>query len=280
MKVSHPYFPEMTIVPLERVYFHEEIVERRAKEIFQTMQTHPLLLNPVIAMPLHNDKNYVVLDGAHRCMALRMMGCSSVMIQVAHPDRDVSRFGTWAHAITECAPAQLYDVIRTNLKNKLDLRSHDRMLNDQSGSPLLARLYLPDRKNLDIRPRLWDLNRRVEGLHVLFNACKLVGSVERIPITDHNQPPKTYDGMAGWIQITPLKLEEIRELVARGMRLPAGTTRVVLSVRVLQVNLPLEFLRSEGTLGDRSDHFKTWWLESINIHQGRYYEEPTYIFEK
>jgi hypothetical protein len=89
----------------------------------------------------------------------------------------------------------------------------------------------------------------------------------------------TFDGMAGWIQITPLKLEEIRELVTRGLRLPAGTTRFVLSVRVLQVNLPLEFLRSEGNLGDRSDHFKTWWLESINIQQGRYYEEPTYIFE-
>jgi hypothetical protein len=64
------------------------------------------------------------------------------------------------------------------------------------------------------------------------------------------------------------------------MNFPPGTTRLIVSPRVLHLNYPLERLKSSSELSDKQAELQKWIEERLKNGGVRYYEESTYLFDE
>ena len=73
---------------------------------------------------------------------------------------------------------------------------------------------------------------------------------------------------------------DFSSIVAAGIKLPAGITRVFLPKRALGLNVPLEFLRSSLTLEEKNRWVEEMILKKVRGKSIRFYREPTFAFDE
>jgi len=87
--------PVIKVLPLSDLLFHEEVDWDRSRELAEKIKAEGVLRDPIIVTRLGGG--YLVLDGAHRCSALRTLGCRYVVAQLVDYDDPRVKVLTWSH---------------------------------------------------------------------------------------------------------------------------------------------------------------------------------------
>ncbi len=266
--------PDLRIVPVSAVFLHEDCDAARVKRLTSRLQEDGFLRNPPIAAGLP-EGNYVVLDGANRTSALRVLGASAIPLQVVDYDDPAIRLEAWYHLVP--SPVDIAERLRDY---GLPLRAGTRTDAGQWLEERAVACYFVTPTAVVAIPTAPSMRSLASTLAQVVAAYKGITRIYRVLTTDLEALSGQY-GTVGAIVVYPtFSKGEIREMAHAPTKLPAGVTRHVISGRALRVNVPLEVLTAPGPVDGKNQ-----WLRE-RIHQQllddriRYYPEASFLFDE
>lgn len=280
MKPS-PDLPHLKIVSSSRLHPHELPDEQRAEPLAQAIRRDRILRNPPIVLPVEDqEEEYVVLDGANRVTALKLLNVPFTLVQVAHPNIDSVEVRTWNHILLEESPGRVESLMVS--LDGLGLKQADRtraLQALQEGESLV---------NIEIRQGPVytaltadrSLQGRIEGLGRLVDAYHGQIHFERTSSDQLGNLLEVYQDAAGLVVFPEFEPHEVVRGAASGWHFPPGITRFIVSPRALRVNYPLEMLSGEGGIDDKQAHLDEWIRARMRNRRVRYYAESTFLFDE
>jgi len=274
---SSKSFPLLRIIPLEQIRFHEAPETDRAARLVERLAEDRHLLNPPIVAPLNQNQGYLLIDGANRISAMRLLGYTCVPVQIIDYDDPAVRLGSWHHAL-----------MRLSWPNWIEqLRAHGLVLQflspAEAEGALTARyacaaLFSTEEKAAVISASR-NLHVDVQAITGLIDTYKKIYPFERVDQTHLPDLRRFYPDLAALALFSPFEKSEIMQLVADHLKLPTGLTRHSIHGRVLRVNIQLDVLRSDLSLEDKNE-----WLEAFvrmrrQERHVRFYPESVFIFD-
>jgi hypothetical protein len=265
----------LRVVPLDRVFLHENVDAQRVQRLAQRLKVEDVLINPPIV--IEAGDRYVVLDGATRTTALKQLGYYHTIVQVVHPDENLI-LHTWYHTIRKANPAELV--------RRIDDLAEIVLLEHESPKALGAVLA---RKRLcylhTVEDRIF-LVRAAPGVDELYALNKVTATyidtsqLTRTLTTNMDTLRQEYPDLTALVVFPQYTVEQVLQIARNGQLLPSGITRFIIPSRVLRLNADLEYLKSDKTLAEKN----VWLDELVNTKLARgkirYYQEPVYLLDE
>ena len=276
-----PELPDLQIVSCSALQPHEWVDEQRAVPLVERMEEEAILRNPPVVIPAGDRaERFVVLDGANRTVAMRLMGLPHALVQVVHAGGTTVQLKTWNHVVTEIATPRLVEVIEGFPEIAPIPSDEERATFNLSAGGTLATLVLPGGKVLEVVGETAPLEWSVRNLNRLVESYQSISRVERISSAQARGLERLYPGFAGMIVFRPFEIEEVVAAAATGLLLPAGLTRFVISPRALRVDYPLELLAKDEPLEMKRQALGEWLRQRIGGRHVRFYAESTFLFDE
>jgi hypothetical protein len=279
---------DLRVVPLASVVPHEEHEPRRVARIVERLASDTMLSNPPLVVE-HADQ-LILLDGANRIAALRVLDYRYAIVQVA-PAASV-RLAVWHHALLDTTPDRLLDTLAelpaiallptaeaTTAQATAAQATAAQATTAQATTAQataageLCVLGLADGRRYGVLPRA--------GTHAFAALNALVGAyLDRAVIRRTTVPDlAVHPDAAAVVAFPQLSTAEVFAAVQAGVRLPAGITRFVVAGRVLLLNATLEPLRSERPVAELNE-----WLRGLVAGRRaqariRHYPEAVYVLD-
>ena len=251
---------DLRVVPLARIVPHEESEPRRVAKIVGRLASDTVLANPPLVADV--DDRLVLLDGANRVAALRMLDYRYAIVQVVPPAK--LRLEMWHHALLDTTPERLRAALATAPEVTL------RPAPDEG----LCMVLLADGGSSAAAPE--------PGAHPFEALNALVGSYLDRAVVRRTTDPRlaAHPDAAAVVAFPQLSLADVFGAVRAEERLlPAGITRFVLTGRVLLLNAALDPLRSDRPVDELND-----WLAGLVAGRRaegriRHYPEAVYVLD-
>lgn len=280
MKPS-PDLPHLRIVPTAGLHPHELPDEQRAEPLVKALRRDQTLKNPPIVLPIADRaEEYVVLDGANRVTALRLLGLPHSLVQVVHPNEDSVRLRTWNHILLSGEPGEVQSTLLSveglsfeaaDLREaRAALARGDSLVNFIVRGGSVYRTEIHDGK---LKTRIQALSELVEGYHgrVPFERT----SAERLDLLDN-----LYDQPACLVVFPEFTAEEVVAGAANEWHFPPGITRFIVSPRALRLNYPLAKLEGGRDQVQKNEQLAEWIRQRMRNRRIRYYAESTFLFDE
>lgn len=265
----------LRVVPLDRVFLHENVDPQRVQRLAQRLKIEDVLINPPIV--IEAGDRYVVLDGATRTTALKQLGYRHIIVQVVIPDENLT-LHTWYHTVRNADPGRLV--------KRIDDLEEIVMIEHESPKALGAVLA---RKRLcylhTVEDRIF-LVRAAPGVDELYALNKVTATyidtsqLTRTLTTDMDTLREEYADLTALVVFPQYTVEQVLQIARNGQLLPSGITRFIIPSRVLRINADLEYLKSDNSLEEKNK-----WLDELvdtKLSRGkiRYYQEPVYLLDE
>jgi phosphoglycerate dehydrogenase-like enzyme len=268
----------MEVVPVEQVFPHEQIDDKRVSRLAERLEQETRLINPPL-VTYWNDR-YIILDGATRFTALRRIGCPHVIVQVVDAHRDDFQLHTWYHVISSDRPAaelfaELEKVPGLSLASPLHVDEAQSALNE--GEALCYFLDCDGQATLAAPTSAVD---RLEVMNKVVARYTAWGNVERTLLTEIERLRGQFPAMAAVAIFPQFVPEQVFETASHGRLLPAGLTRFVIPGRILRLNADLERLRADEPLPAKRAWFNDFLAEKLARSRLRYYQEPVILLDE
>jgi L-serine kinase (ATP) / ParB family transcriptional regulator, heme-responsive regulator len=273
--------PDLQIVPLSSLLLHEQFDETRAYPLVDRLQGDGVLKNPPIVLSAgEHATRYVVLDGANRTTALRLMGLPHVLVQVVHAGDSSVRLETWNHVVTCVDEARLHEALLRHPDLALVPSDAERASFHLSTGSSLAYLALRGGEVQEIVGETRPLSWQMRNLNQLVDALRQVCSLDRTSQLRVQAVEPLYEDFVGLVVYPRFDLEAVVSAAAGGWLFPAGLTRFVISPRALRVNYPLDRLAAPVAQDVKQESLADWLKQAVNRRRVRYYAEATYLFDE
>ncbi len=273
-----PNLPQLHVLPLASLVLHEEHDDQRARPLIERLRESGVLRNPPIVSPLQDGSGrYMVLDGANRVTAARMMYLPHIMAQVVEPDDPNLRLMTWNHVVWGMEPSTLAEAIHQIPRLVLKTLKPGKPIVPCAGC-LPVGILLPDGSGW-VACTGEDTIEQVGFLHAIVNTYKYRAHLDRTSQDDIQQLKGLYSDLTALIVFPNLSIRVLLSLVGQGYILPSGITRFAISPRALHVNYPLEELASASPLEEKEEALQRWLRERLKNKNVRYYAEATFVFD-
>jgi hypothetical protein len=276
-----PDLPDLRVVTLESLALHERMDPRRAPPLVEALRADGVLRNPPIVHPVsQRAERFVVLDGANRATAFKLLGVAHILVQVVHAGNTSVRLETWNHVLSCLPPQGLAEALERFPDLTIIASDLDRAAYNVSVGASLAYVSLPDGTAMEVVGETRPLDWRVRNLNLLVDAyrdrCQLARTTAR-------QAPgleRVFPDLSGLLVFPRFEQEEVLQAASAGWLLPAGLTRFVISPRALRLNYPLERLASNRPLEAKRDELSAWVRDRAEARRVRYYAESTFLFDE
>jgi hypothetical protein len=270
--------PTFRIVPLQSLILHEEHDSQRASPLVEKLRQQGILRNPPIVLPLSDGSDrHIVLDGANRVTALKLMEFPHILVQLAvQPETEIN-LRTWKHVIWGMSQRVLLAGIR-NVKGLqlAKINPHSSMEAPRS-APVQIRMA-DGSTYLGIPPR--SISGQVRVLREIVNVYKQRATMDRTSQTMIEPFRRIHPKLTALLIFPRFEIQTILELAAKGEVLPPGITRFTVSPRALHLNYPLHELSSGKPLAYKVEYLDQW-IESKVAKKGiRFYAEATFLFDE
>ncbi|MBE7106969.1 hypothetical protein FT637_29560 [Bacillus cereus] len=248
----------LRVVPIERIFLHEEYESERLKSICKRIKDEQKLKNPPIALQISKEK-YLILDGAHRTSSLQELNCKRMVVQVV--ESELISIDSWAHYIP-------------NDKNLIaDLKKNNNLY--WSDTPNQENDYLAIVTIDGIKQYVYSKLTDPSDLFSMVHTWKQIVNVytDKYKFQRISNDELKEDGIV--IHYPSLSLQQIAQVVDEGILLPAGVTKFTINCgRFLNLNIPLSFII-------REDYVEEDWKELLKLWGGsiRLYTDPIYLCE-
>jgi hypothetical protein len=275
MSVTNQY-PNLQIVPVEKVRLHENHDPQRTPPLIERLKADGILLNPPIISHFEDGgEDYMVLDGANRVTAFRSMGIPHILAQVVKPDSPSLSLQTWNHVIWNMEQQKFLELI-TKIDGVIPKPYSGEQMDLIDNT--LALIQMP---NLGLyRLMVRDPSKRIKMLNRLVDAYKPVTRYDRTHIEEIRKILNLYAGLAALIVYPNFTINEIIDNCRINNLLPAGVTRFLVSPRALRINYPLDKLSSKKSLREKNDELHAFIKQRMEIKGVRVYTETTVLYDE
>ncbi len=268
----------MRMLPTRLLVPHEEVDPRRVESLSLRIQNEGLLKNPPIVTELPDSSNYVVLDGANRVMAFYLLEIPHIVAQhVRYGDPDLE-LDTWYHVVSgmelgefeeailtvgnmciqECSLAEARHALETN-------QALAYIVSERS-----VRMVSCPEDHIDAREVLVDIVNIYKGRADIYRASN--------DIWEKQKP--YYPHITALVIFPRYRPQDIFYCAQNGYKVPTGITRHIIPARALNINVPLDILRSDSSLEEKKRWLEEWIMERMASNAIRYYAESTFSFNE
>lgn len=276
-----PDLPDLRVVSLESLILHEQMDERRAPPLVSALHSDGVLRNPPIVHPVSDRvERYVVLDGANRTTAFRMLGIPHILVQVVHAGNTIVRLETWNHVLSCLSAEELVQALERYPDLAIIASDLERADYNVSSGASLAYLSLPDGRALEVVGETRPLGWRVQNLNALVASYQTLCRLSRTTARKALGLEAVFPEISGLVVFPRFEQEEVITAASAGWLLPAGLTRFVISPRALRVNYPLDQLASSQPLDAKRADLDAWLQARAEGRRVRFYAESTFLFDE
>ncbi len=276
MTTSKP-FPILRIVPLEQIRFHEAPETDRAARLVERLAEDRHLLNPPIVAPLKNVDGYLLIDGANRISAMRLLGYNCVPVQIINYDDPALGLASWHHAVMRLLWPDWIEQLRAQGLT-IEIVSVDAAEGTLATREACAVLFAPEEKSAIITAS-GNLRTDVHAITRLIDTYKKNHLFERVDQTNLLELRNFFPDLAALVLFPPFEKSEVMQLVTDNLKLPTGLTRHSIPGRVLRVNIQLDVLRSDLSLEDKNEWLEAFVRMRMQERHVRFYPESVFIFD-
>lgn len=265
----------LQVVPLDKVFPHEQVDQRRVEKLVRRFEVEGRLSNPPVVAQAGD--RYVVLDGATRAAALKALNYPHIVVQVAAAKEQLG-LRTWLHAIRQARPADLIKLLKTLPTLSLVETSKDKVLDEMVEFGGLCHLQTVEGKLFLIQQRQ-GVNR-LDALNQLTEAYIKAFPVTRTLNGDVLSLHHEYPDLTALVVFPEFTVDQVLQIAQMGHVLPAGITRFIIPGRVLRLNAELRHLKSEQSLSEKNEWLHQLLLDKLDKNKIRYYQEPVYLLDE
>ena len=272
--------PQLHILPTESLLPHEDHDASRAFPLAAHIKKQGLLRNPPIVMPLQDGTGrYVVLDGANRVTAARMLRLPHFLAQVVLPNSPQVSLHAWNHVVWGMPPEDIEKGLQDIAGESLQEFPSKEALTHLDGTRTPVPIQVPDGRVFLLHAEQ-SLDSLLETLHAVVNLYKGRANLDRTNLEEISHFLPIHNDLTALVFFPMLRVEDVLRATSEGKPLPAGITRFRVSPRALHVNYPLEKLEAERPLEEKEAELQEWVRGMIKQKKARYYEESTFIFNE
>jgi len=278
---SQSIFPTLRIVSIDKLVPHEHYDTARASALQNRLMRDGVLRNPPIVFPLQGVLgNYMVLDGANRTNALKMMKVPHILVQVALPGGSGFELSAWNQVVLGISPEELISIIdgiaEISLKKDQNLGTGTGGV----GSSILIQVHLASYEIYNVITRSPDPQVRMQLLNLILARIEQYARLDRTHLDDLGVLTDLHPDLAGLISFPCFEFDEIVHLAEGGQMIPAGITRFSISPRALRMNYKISDLRSDKKLTEKNEMLMNWIQERVSQKGVRVYSETTVMFDE
>ncbi|MFP3852960.1 MAG: hypothetical protein ACLFWD_01560 [Anaerolineales bacterium] len=272
--------PHLRIVPTEKLHPHELPDEQRAQPLVSRLRRDRVLKNPPIVLPIEARDEYVVLDGANRVTALRLLGSPHSLVQVAHPNGDSVEVRTWNHVLMGLESAKAKSLLlRSETETKTNTMRTDQHSGDGAEKGFL-RIHFADGEQSIFPGGERTLQERIKLLNEVVDTYRDDVHFERTSGDNLDGVREMYDSVAALVVFPEFDPEEVVEAASKNWHFPPGITRFIVSPRALRLNYPLAMLDGAEPVEEKQEHLNTWVRSRVRNRRVRFYAESTFLFDE
>lgn len=274
--------PELVVLPTEALHPHERMDEQRAHPLVEALQRDGRLRNPPIVSPMDDEEQtFVVLDGANRVTAFRLLGLPHIVAQVVRPPRDHVEVEAWSHVVLGLSGDELVRSLTGEvglaLKESTPAQAGARL---EQGQALALLCFSPERVYEVDGGSAGGTLARVDRLARLVAAYHQRCRLERTLSREVDGLPEVFPEFTCLVVFPRFRLQDVIAVVREGRLFPPGITRFIVSPRALHINYPLERLASQDPLAEKQRALEAWIQERVRGRRVRYYAEATVLFDE
>ncbi len=267
-------YPNLDILPAEKICLHEHHDPQRTKPLKNRIDTSGVLYNPPLVIPFANGEDkFMVLDGANRVTSMKELGLPHLLVQIVDPESPGLSLQTWNHVIWKISQDELIAGIE-----QID----DVELHESKGIGFtpqdMARIQFAD--NGAFKLTTSDPEMRSDKITELVQMYGQLASFDRTMIEDIRNLDNLYDQLAGLMIYPQFKVEEVVRFCAENRLLPAGVTRFIVSPRALRINYPLKNLAGDRPLEEKREQLQAFIQERMDKKGVRIYTETTVLYDE
>lgn len=276
---------KLRLLPTEQLHPHEETIPRYLKELTEQISSDTVVKHPLIV----EDKTFIILDGMHRFAALTDLACKLIPVALVDYENPRITVERWIRLIDAGDRLhRLFDALTPTLQiHSMNLREvgsesfAENLMDDHlafSKLSLKSRTYFVEGTPSSILEAYELIRELQEALEKEDFKVALKTEAETRKVLEEDRP---HCGLAG----PKIKKPDILRIVTEGKVFPPKVTRHVLPLRVFNIDVPLERLRSTENVETANLAFiemlklrEQKLLPSGQEFEGRFYEEELIVF--
>ena len=279
MNDTRAAIPQLVLLSLDDLLEHERHDDQRTFPLKTRIQASGVWRNPPIVTPLQDgSQRFMILDGANRIAALRLMESPHAVVQVVRPDDPGLKLYNWNHVVWNFDSSEMLASI--DQQQDMSIVHGDRDTSPNSAEQSLAKFETGQGDLFTVRTSTQDLEKRIGLLNAIVDIYKQRASLDRTSEWSVVRLKSAYENLCGLVIFPKFEIRQVLSLAGCGCLLPTGITRFTVSPRVLHLNYPLESMTGEGSLEKKNKHLQDFLQQRITNKGIRYYAEATYLFDE
>lgn len=270
----------LQIIPLAKIFPHEEFDQSRAKPLVARLKKDGYLANPIIVASVGNEQ-YLQLDGMNRFSAFKIMEIPTILAQIIdYSDQETVELSSWSHLFYTSAKTFFYCAQRmdhtTVKQGKIENVGH-RYIKEEESSRLCT--VVTKNGQVYLISTSGTLLEKVKKLNKLVSCYKEKIVRDVMPPNPNQSDTKVlfaeHPSTNMMLVFPTFTRHQIIEVVKNGQLFPPGVTRHIIKRRCLNVNIPLLLFSKRKSLEEQNKEME----EILLTRHFRLYEEPTIYFE-
>lgn len=271
---------EIKLEEVEKLHIHEEIIPDILRKLTEEIKADGCFKHPVIV----DLETLVVLDGMHRVAAIKNLGCRLIPVCLVEYENPNIRVGCWCRVINHSSNLEkLVSAVKELgfTVEECQRETARKLVNERKAvTSILSRskcfaVYGPQKTIKEIYDAIKqiELKLQTKGYSIGYD-------------TDSDAQDKVSSGKAlSMLMVPKVSKRDVVSVALRGEVFAHKTTRHVIPVRPLFVDVPLEWLRGSLSLKKANEalikHLSKREITRLPPGQvlDRRYEEELYVFK-
>lgn len=270
----------LKIIETQNIFPHEEFDVSRSEKLVESITRLNRFLNPILVAHIH-DETYMQIDGMNRYNAIKQLGIPSILAQVIdYNDQEALEVSTWSHFNSLPKKEFLDKIAEIDGLNiaPAGFRYLRRRYIKESGAGFLCAIVFKDLSVYRVATS-GNLSEKIKRLCDIVHLYKKQVVRDQLPDDANSidvQELYKKNNTSSLVIFPTFTRHQIIDLALnKRVLLPGGVTRFIIKGRCLDVNLPLEYLKSHDSIEQKNQRLK----EFLNTKKYRVYLEPTIYFE-
>lgn len=262
--------PNLRIVAVDNVLPHEKGDIQRSRPLMERLKHAEFFTNPPVVAEFAADE-YVLMDGSNRHISLKTLGYRHILVQIADYESDWVDLGVWQHIVAN------WDAQRF-LRMLEDIDHID--VSDGWDSKAVAQVLLRDGPVYSISAVVDSLAERNATLRQVVESYHTNATLYRTPLTDPGLIWSLFPNGVALVMFPHYQPQDIVAAATEEAFLPPGVSRHIIHGRALNLNYPMDDLRSALPLERKNEQLEAWLRKQYAQRSVRYYAEATYQFDE
>lgn len=263
--------PDLRIVPTQLLHAHEDHDSQRSIPLVERLRHETTMINPPLVAPMGGGQ-FVVLDGANRVHAFQELNYPHILVQVAPYESGQVELSTWDHIVSGWTSEALLNEVGSLAEVELATAQN---------TNTVARMLLRDGQHIDLCCDVQTAHDRNAAQRKIVSIYQQRARLDRTADIEPDQAWTLYPAGVAMVTFPLYSPSDIIEAARDRAFLPAGVSRHIVHGRAIQVNFPLEILRSaDMSIEDKNEALRLWVQDKLANRHVRYYAEATYQFDE